>query len=222
MTGIVNIYVKGTDRIRKYSHPVYRGLDLLSGFFTQLEGLHYVVRSTEASVSAATDPSRSGTTAAHAPYQELYYANSWKDVPTDTSVFTAANSITSGETDASVIDTVPLLVQNYVRGEQFSTLSDGWSKETDYNISLFAHKAVGASRHGYECGYIWWRGTSYSSALGVNGNGDLTKVGKSANASVVGCDADRGIAGRTLSAAISVAISSGACAGGFAHPQITV
>ena len=207
MTGIVNIYVKGTDRIRKYSHPVYRGVDLLSGFFTQLEGIHYVV---------TQDADHLGQ---NAPISELFYANSWKDVPTDTSVFTNANSIVNGSTDSGI---TPVLVSNYNRGGRFSTIGDGWAKTTNYTKSLFAHESVGASQHDYECGYIWWRGTSHSSPLGTNSNGQLTAVGQSANASVVGCNAADVYAGRTLNANRSVARSNVIYAGGFAHPQITV
>ena len=208
MTGIVNIYVKDTDRIRKYSHPVYRGLDLLSGFFTQLEGIHYVVKHT-------------GTTASLAQSQELFYANSWKDVPTSTSLYTGANSIVTANT-AEGLTADPALVANYVNGGSFPVGSNGWGKQTDYNMSLFAHKSVGASQHTYECGYIWYDGRSYSSAAGADSNGYLTSNAKSTNASVVGCFASNGAAGRTLIANFSVSNSAVNYAGGFAHPQITV
>jgi hypothetical protein len=208
MTGIVNIYVKDTDRIRKYSHPVYRGLDLLSVFFTHLEGIHYVVKHT-------------GTTASLAQSQELFYANSWKDVSTNTSLYANANSIVTASTAEGLVDD-PLLVANYVNGGSFPTGSDGWGKQTDYNISLFAHKSIGASQHTYECGYIWYRGTSWSSPAGTDNNGWLTTNAKSANASVVGCDASVDNAGRTLNAYHSVSNSFDHYAGGFAHPQIKV
>ena len=208
MTGIVNIFVKGTDRIRKYSHPIYRGLDLLSGFFVQLEGLHYVVKHT-------------GTTASLAQSQELFYAQSWKEVPTSTSVYTNANSIVSATTEEGLTDN-PVLVSTYTSAGSYPTGSDGWGKETDYNVSLFAHKVIGGAQHTYECGHIWYRGTSWSSPAGTNSSGYLTSNAKSANASVVGCSAGGAHAGRTLAAISSVASSNGASAGGFAHPQIKV
>lgn len=208
MTGVVNIYVKGTDRIRKYSHPIYRGVDLLSGFFVQLEGLHYVVKHT-------------GTTASLAQSQELFYCESWLDVPTDTSVYTNANSIVTADTAEGLTDD-PVLVATYRNAGAFPTGSDGWGKETDYNISLFAHRTTGGAQHTYECGHIWYRGTSWSSPAGTDSNGWLTKNAKSANASVVGCHASFANAGRTLNADHSVADSHGSFAGGFAHPQIKV
>ena len=208
MTGVVNIYVKGTDRIRKYSHPIYRGVDLLSGFFVQLEGLHYVVKHT-------------GTTASLAQSQELFYCESWLDVPTDTSVYTNANSIVTADTAEGLTDD-PVLVATYKNAGAFPTGSDGWGKETDYNISLFAHRITGGAQHTYECGHIWYRGTSWSSPAGTDSNGWLTKNAKSANASVVGCAAHAALAGRTLDAYSSVAHSNDNYAGGFAHPQIKV
>ena len=208
MTGVVNIYVKGTDRIRKYSHPIYRGVDLLSGFFVQLEGLHYVVKHT-------------GTTASLAQSQELFYCESWLDVPTDTSVYTNANSIVTADTAEGLTDD-PVLVATYRNAGAFPTGSDGWGRETDYNISLFAHRTIGGAQHTYECGHIWYRGTSWSSPAGTDSNGWLKSNAKSANASVVGCNANVAYAGRTLAACNSVANSIDHYAGGFAHPQIKV
>lgn len=208
MTGIVNIYVKGTDRIRKYSHPVYRGLDLLSGFFVQLEGLHYVVKHT-------------GTTASLAQSQELFYVDSWEDVSTDTSLYTGANSVVTASTAEELVGD-PLLVANYINAGEFPTGADGWASQTDYNISLFAHRSISGSQHTYECGHIYYRGTSYGSTAPVNSNGLLTSNAKSANASVVGCSAGVACAGRSLAANRSVSISIVPYAGGFAHPQIKV
>ena len=208
MTGIVNIFVKGTDRIRKYSHPIYRGLDLLSGFFVQLEGLYYVVKHT-------------GRIASLAQSQELFYAQSWKEVPTSTSVYTNANSIVSAATEEGLTDN-PVLVSTYTSAGSYPTGSDGWGKETDYNVSLFAHKVIGGAQHTYECGNIWYRGLSWSSPAGTDMSGYLTSNAKSANASVVGCLANKALAGRTLFADFSVADSSSTWAGGFAHPQIKV
>ena len=211
MTGIVNIFVKGTDRIRKYSHPIYRGLDLLSGFFVQLEGLHYVVKHT-------------GTTASLAQSQELFYAQNWKEVPTNTSVYTNANSIVTASTEEGLTDN-PVLVSTYTSAGSYPTGSYayGWGRETDYNVSLFAHKVIGGAQHTYECGYIWYIGTSWASPAGTDSRtGCLTTNAKSANASVVGCPASYAYAGRTLDATASVADSDAIYAGGFAHPQIKV
>ena len=53
MTAVVNIFVKltmnddsGDSVIWKFSHPVYRGLELFSGMLTQLEGIYWVIGNT--------------------------------------------------------------------------------------------------------------------------------------------------------------------------------
>ena len=207
MTGIVNIYVKGTDRIRKYSHPIYRGLDLFSGFFTQLEGINHVVFNNTGSNGA---PSK----------QMIYAAQHYTDIKFP---YTSA---TYDDYVASTASTIPILSGLTLVADNLPANSQGYAKETDYNGSLFACNTVGASLHTYECGHFWRDGHTYW----ANGAADSTHIHshyvdngyQAANASVVGCYANIDVAGRTLNADHSVSFSDVDFAGGFAHPQITV
>ena len=213
MTGVVNIYMKkifaanvmrestnvgGDVAIWKFSHPVYRGLDLLSGMFTQLEGAYWVMNN-------------SGSTNGQCTHQEFYYAENWSDVPTGIT--------TSSDWSMSVYGGEPKVLNGLTYGFNAPGNSSGWAKETDYNMSLFAHKTMGAAQHTYECGYTWKDGHVYGAPSSTNNMPNANS--RYANASVVGCDASIGIAGRTLHALNSVSASIVNFAGGFAHPQIS-
>ena len=213
MTGVVNIYMKkifatnvmrlsvnvgGDTAIWKFSHPVYRGLDLLSGMFTQLEGAYWVMNN-----SGSTD----GCT-----HQEFYYAENWDDVPKD--ITTASGYSVSPD------NSEPMVISGLERGIVTTTNTNGWVSSTDYNMSLFAHTAFGAAQHTYECGYCWKDGHSYY-APNIGSNNYPKPGYRYANASVVGCRAHVGYAGRTLRAYHSVSVSFDYYAGGFAHPQIS-
>lgn len=214
MTGVVNIYMKktfaanvmrastnvgGDTAIWKFSHPVYRGLDLLSGMFTQLEGAYWVMNN-------------SGSTNGQCTHQEFYYAENWSDVPTGIT--------TSSDWSMSVYGGEPKVLEGLEFGFTAPGSSSGWAKETDYNMSLFAHKTMGAAQHTYECGYIWKDGHVYGAPSSTNSMPNANS--RYANASVVGCGAAIGYAGRSLAADRSVSVGNGYFAGGFAHPQITV
>ena len=219
MTGVVNIYMKkifaanvmrsstnvgGDVAIWKFSHPVYRGLDLLSGMFTQLEGAYWVM-------NAEGDAALDGTAAA-CTSQDFYYAESWNDVP---KTITTANDYS-----VSNLEGIPGVLSGLTKGYHADGIPNGWVISTDYNMSLFAHTAFGASQHTYECGYCWKGGTVYGAPS--SSNSYPIHDHRYANASVVGCAALAGAAGRTLYADASVSISPDTFAGGFAHPQIKV
>ena len=214
MTGVVNIYMKktfaanvmrnstnvgGDVAIWKFSHPVYRGLDLLSGMFTQLEGAYWVMNN-------------SGSTNGQCTHQEFYYAENWSDVPTGIT--------TSSDWSMSVYGGEPKVLEGLEFGFTAPGNSSGWASQTDYNMSLFAHKAMGAAQHTYECGYTWKDGHVYGAPSSTDSMPNANS--RYANASVVGCHANNVFAGRTLLAHHSVSFSADYYAGGFAHPQITV
>ncbi len=218
MTGVVNIYMKkifaanvmrsstnvgGDVAIWKFSHPVYRGLDLLSGMFTQLEGAYWVM-------NAEGDKALDGTAAA-CTSQDFYYAENWDDVPKEIT--------TESGYSASNLESIPGVLSGLTKGYHTDGHPAGWATKTDYNMSLFAHTEFNDSQHTYECGYMWKSGTVYGAP--TSSNSYPTHDHRYANASVVGCAANAGAAGRTLRAHVSVSASSGRYAGGFAHPQIS-
>ena len=222
MTGVVNIFVKltmndssGDSVIWKFSHPVYRGLELLSGMFTQLEGIHWVMGNTY-----------DGST--NSRWQEFYYANSCDDLDYLSGCTTAldnslnSNAATSAQTlSFGLEDNIPLMLSGLTNGYYTSDNPTGWAKATNYNLSLYAHTAFGGSDRTYECGYIWKNGRSYGGLHGGNLYSS-NMSGRLVNGSVAGCRLNSDSAGRTLSASSSVRYGHDRCAGGFAHGHITL
>ena len=218
MTAVVNIFVKltmndssGDSVIWKFSHPVYRGLELLSGMYTQLEGIHWVMGHTY-------DGSKNTS------WQEFYYANSCDDLDylsgcsrtIDTNM--SKNAATSAQTLSwGLEDNMPLMLSGLTKGYYTSGNPEGWAKTTNYNQSLYAHTAFGGSASTYECGYIWKYGGSND---GLNGRPNMG--GRWVNASAVGCHLNRDLAGRTFGADNSVRDAHDFYAGGFSHGHITL
>ena len=224
MTAVVNIFVKltmndssGDSVIWKFSHPVYRGLELFSGMFTQLEGIYWVQGNTY-------DGSKNTS------WQEFYYANSCDDLDYLSGCTTALDdTMSSGETTSAqtlswgLEDKMPLMLSGLTNGYYTSGNPNGWASATNYNQSLYAHTAFGASESTYECGYMWKHGSSGHGLHAPNyypSNSNLS--GRWVNASVAGCRLPYGRAGRTLDAHSSVRDGNDAFAGGFAHGHITL
>lgn len=144
MTAVVNIYVKleisdgvcdtsnndltGAIAIFKFSHPVYRGKDMMSGMFQQLEGIHY------------TYYNNNGT-----KKQRLYAAESVDDIPV-----IHGNDTIYGDigTQFNPLKGLKLVKDEFTGG--------GWSSDADYDAGIFAHTAwSSAGQHTKECGYVW-------------------------------------------------------------------
>ena len=224
MTAVVNIFVKLTINnsrtdsvIWKFSHPVYRGLELLSGMFTQLEGIHWVMGNTY-------DGSKNTS------WQEFYYANSCDDLDylsgctRDIDDSLNSNAATSAQTlSFGLDDNIPLMLSGLTKGYYTSDNPNKWAKATNYNLSLYAHTAFGGGESTYECGYMWKYGYSGDGLHAPNGYPNQSNLsGRWVNASVAGCPLRNGFAGRTLSARDSVRYGNGYYAGGFAHGHITL
>ena len=222
MTAVVNIFVKMTvdaeeSKIFKFSHPVYRGLELLSGMFTQLEGIHWVMGNT---YNGSTNSS----------WQEFYYANSCDDLDylsgcsrtIDTNM--SKNAATSAQTlSLGLEDNMPLMISGLTNGYYTSGNPDGWAKATNYNQSLYAHTAFGGAESTYECGYMWKYGSSWDGLHAPSGYPNKSNMsGRWVNASVAGCDLYSAVAGRTLSSDSSVRVGYDSFAGGFSHGHITL
>ncbi len=224
MTAVVNIFFKltmkddsGDSVIWKFSHPVYRGLELFSGMFTQLEGIYWVMGNTY-----------DGST--NTGWQEFYYANSCDDLDylsgctIDIDDSLNSNAATSAQTlSFGLGDNIPLMLSGLTSGYYTSGKPNGWAKATNYNQSLYAHTAFGGSDRTYECGYIWKSGSSWDGLHATNGYPSSSNMsGRWVNASVAGCCLADGYAGRTLAANSSVRSGSDRYAGGFSHGHITL
>ena len=225
MTAVVNIFVKltmsddsGDSVIWKFSHPVYRGLELLSGLYTQLEGIHWVMGNT---YDGSTNSS----------WQEFYYANSCDDLDylsgctTDIDDSLNSNQATSAQTLSwGLEDNMPLMLSGLTNGYYTSGHPYGWAKATNYNQSLYAHTAFGGSASTYECGYMWKnKGSSFGGLHAPNGYPKQSNMsGRWVNASAAGCHLNRDFAGRTFGADNSVRDVHDFYAGGFSHGHITL
>ena len=224
MTAVVNIFVKltmndssGDSVIWKFSHLVYRGLELLSGMFTQLEGIHWVMGNT---YNGSTNSS----------WQEFYYANSCDDLDYLSGCTKAIdNSLNSSETTSAqtlsfgLEGNMPLMLSGLTNGYYTSGNPNGWAKSTNYNQSLYAHTAFGGGESTYECGYMWKSGSSWDGLHAPSGWPNKSNLsGRWVNASVAGCDLHNVDAGRSLRADDSVRCGYDYYAGGFSHGHITL
>ena len=198
-----SVNVGGKDIIFKFSYPTYRGLELFSGALTQIEGIHNVV-------GCYNDGTKEAPNLVYK--NNICYAKDYSDIKFDPKSGLGNNgSNYSVSTDVRDED-IPWL-NGFVSGSEYITSSVGWVKNCDYDVSLYCMNEVGGHLNQYECGYIW-RNSSWG---GVNTVHGYPKVGfKNVNASVVGCSAGAGSAGRTLTAGSAVALADVNYAGGFA------
>lgn len=143
MTAVVNIYVKlevgdgvcdtsdndltGAVAIFKFSHPVYRGKDMMSDMFQQLEGIHYTYYNDGVSCK-----------------QRLYVAESVDDIPVIHDSDTIYGDI---GTQFNPLKGLKLVKDAFNGG--------GWNSDADYDESIFASIAWSGGQHTKECGYTW-------------------------------------------------------------------
>lgn len=203
MTAVINMYVMldvadgvyksdgttsmaGGKVIFKFSLPVYRGKAFFKGMFTQLEGLYYHMTNTDGTVKST-----------------LYSV----DRPEDVRVINASTGFADGKEDDGILKG---LSKHWT-----VTATGGWIKDSDYGVSLFAHKTTGAGQRTYECGYLW-NNASWGAPHTDSKTGAVTQGYSCVNASVVGGRVDYGIAGRALSANGAVGNGGSAYAGAFA------
>ena len=216
MTATVNVYYKWTNPnsgrtyIVKDSHPIYRGMSMIEGYFVQLTGIHRVMRK-----------DIKGSTNSESGYQHCrwYYCDFWRQVPRDVSVYQQGNgydyySVSGDNADEIAKEyTLPLL-ESYNKMEESTPIGNVWAKECDYDVSLFAYTKAGGSQTIYECGFTWRDQTSW----GFNTPSNHATI--TCNASLVGCHASDAVAGRSCAAIYVLHVGHGVFAGGFALPQI--
>ena len=210
MTYVLNVFVKTSfnanvyhgsvnvgnkEVIFKFSYPTYRGLELFSGAFTQIEGIHHIIGN--------YGGVRKGS---------IWYAKDYTDIKYDPTNFTDADYSVSTSTPE---ENIPY-IKGFVKAGEYDASNSGWVKNTNYDVSLYCATECGgdASATSYECGYVWRYGSSWG---GANTTDGYPNDGyKNVNSSVVGCDAVNAELGRTLIANNAVAASVDCYAGGFA------
>ena len=201
MTAVVNRYVKteiadgcqsadkkvsfdGAIAILKVSIPVYRGFTLpYVGQFRQMSYAYYTIHN----IDGAT----------HVDYR---CSESMEDVQPLT-VFT------QNVYKCAYGSTPPMLVGlNKKKDYGVTDLRENYVKSSDYSMSQFCYKTVGASQHTHECAYLWL----YPSNNGGVGTSQV-------HGSVVGCDANAGqVSARSAFCHFHAGVGSNSCAGAFA------
>lgn len=193
-----NVNVGGKTVIFKFSYPTYRGLELFSGAYTQIEGIHHII----------------GNYGHWVLKGSIWYAKDYTDIKYNPSGFTITDySVTTDTLD----EDIPY-IKGFVKAGEYDDSNSRWVKNTNYDVSLYCATECSneANANSYECSYVW-RGLSIG---GDNTFDNAPNEGyKNVNASVVGCDAHNDGLGRTLNARIAVAYGrgyDGGLAGGFA------
>lgn len=210
MTYVLNVFVKTSfnanvyhgsvnvgnkEVIFKFSYPTYRGLELFSGAFTQIEGIHHIIGN--------YGGVRKGS---------IWYAKDYTDIKYDPTNFTGTDYSVSTSTPDEDIP----YIKGFVKAGEYDASNSGWVKNTNYDVSLYCATECGgdASATSYECGYVWRYGSSWGGDNTTNGYPNDGY--KNVNASVVGCIAHDAVLGRSLAAHSAVASGYDCYAGGFA------
>ena len=150
MTYVLNVFVKTSfnsgvtygsvdvgnkEVIFKFSYPTYRGLELFSGAYTQIEGIHHVMGNNRGVCKG-----------------NIWYAKDYTDIK-----YNPANSAT---TDYYVtVDTpdekIPF-IKGFVKASEYTYISTGTVKNANYDVSLYCVTEAngGSTLTNYECGYI--------------------------------------------------------------------
>ena len=211
MTYVLNVFVKtsfkadvfhggvnvgGKTVIFKFSYPTYRGLELFSGAFTQIEGIHHIMGNYGG-----------------VRYGSIWYAKDYTDIKYDPTKFTEADYSVSTDT---LDENIPY-INGFVKAGEYSAYNSGWVKNTNYDVSLYCATecSENASATSYECGCVWRDGHSWGGAH-TETDGYVNYGYKNVNASVVGCGAGDNLLGRSLDSSRAVTRGAAYCAGGFA------
>ena len=202
-----NVNVGGKDIIFKFSYPTYRGLELFSGAITHLEGINHTIGCYNEGTTETPKLVYKGN---------ICYAKEYTDIKFDPKKGVGTNgSNYSVSTDVKDED-IPYL-EGFAKGPEYIANS-GWVKTSDYDISLYCQTSLGGGMNSYEGAFVWRVGYSWG---GHNTDDSKPRLGfKNVAASVAGCIALNGSAGRTLNANPAVAYGNESFAGGFALGNI--
>ena len=210
MTYVLNVFFKtkfkkdyyetnysDKDVIFKFSYPTYRGLELFSGAFTQIEGINHVLGNYEGEKKGS-----------------IWYAKDYTDIKYDPTNFDSSYDDNYNYTDAEVpIDTpdedIPY-IKGFVKAGEYDAsdrfAAEGWVKNSNYDVSLYCATECewsgSASDTSYECGWVlryFYPQKGY----------------KVVSESAVGCYAGMDAPGRSLDASLGVDRRLGYFAGGF-------
>ena len=220
MTAVINIYVKMTFKdgttvnnvdhtggyaVYKLSHPLYRGMCLQDGMYSQMQGCHYVNYCTE-----------------EGKYVTYFKcAENVDDIPAQQ----AASIEYFGDINKDLEMERGLTKVVQTHGELTLAHKGGyniWAKKADYNASLLCYTQGGAGISTGECAFLWNSGSWGNGDRGHTTNGGLPTAGrKCVNAVVVGCYSLHDCSSaRSVSSNAAVSNSDVIYAGRFALPYL--
>ena len=220
MTAVINIYVKMTfkdgtkiDRVDhtggyavyKLSHPVYRGMCLMDGVFSQMQGCHYVNYCIEGGKYVTYF--KCAENVDDIPAQQAASIEYFGDVNKELEMERGLTKVVQTHGELTREQT-----KNYYI----------WAKKADYNASLLCYTQGDAGISTGECAFLWNSGSWGNGDTGHTTNGSLPRAGrKCVNAVVVGCDSSEGRpSARTVDSSHAVSDSVKNFAGRFALPYL--
>ena len=147
MTYVLNVFVRtkfnsgvtcnsvdvgGKDIIFKFSYPTYRGLELLSGAYTHIEGIHHVISN--------NNLVRKGS---------IWYAKDYTDIKYDPTNFT------DSDYKVPIDEDIPY-IKGFVKACEYDGSNNGWVKNANYDVSLYCNTECSnkANESHYECGHV--------------------------------------------------------------------
>ena len=230
MTAVINIYVKMTFKdgttvenvdhtggyaVYKLSHPVYRGMCLQDGMFSQMQGCHYVNYCIE------------GTTGENGVKEEDKYVTYFKcaenvdDIPAQQ----AASIEYFGDVnkDLEMERGLTKVVQTHGELTLAQKLNyHAWAKKADYNASLLCYTQGGGGISTGECASLINNASFGNGDIGHTISGSLPRAGrKCVNAVVVGCDSSNvPSSARSVNSYCAVSNDNVYFAGRFALPYL--
>ena len=220
MTAVINIYVKMTFKdgvkvnnvdhtggyaVYKLSHPVYRGMCLQDGMFSQMQGCHYVNYCTEE--GRYVTYFKCAENVDDIPAQQAASIEYFGDVNKDLEMERGLTKVVQTHGELTLAQKL-----NY----------NTWAKKADYNASLLCYTQGGAGISTGECAFLWNGGSWENGDTGHTTTNGLPTAGrKCVNAVVVGCHSsnDRSSA-RTVRGSSAVSDGDDGFAGRFALPYL--
>ena len=220
MTAVINIYVKMTFKdgttvnnvdhtggyaVYKFSHPVYRGMCLQDGMFSQMQGCHYVNYCIEGGKYVTYF--KCAENVDDIPAQQAASIEYFGDVNKDLEMERGLTKVVQTHGELTLAQ---------------KSIYNVWAKKADYNASLLCYTQGGASISTGECAFLWNGGSWGNGDTGHTTKNGLPTAGrKCVNAVVVGCNSyiDDSSA-RTVSSHIAVSAGSDFYAGRFALPHL--
>ena len=173
MTYVLNVFVKtsfnanvyhgsvnvgGKTVIFKFSYPTYRGLELFSGAFTNIEGIHNIMGEINGSIC-------------------IWYAKDYTDIKYDPTNYKPTDSKVPIDKDIPYI-------KGFVKAGEYDASNSGWVKNANYDVSLYCATECSnwANDKSYECGYV----SRHLGASSGYKEVKASVVGCAANSSVIG------------------------------------